>query len=176
MLIDLSECGIHHSWEEDIEKFPLGNVLYEVQLNVMDGVSTIRCFDQGKIADDGTVRPLHIEDYFKFIDRSGNSNNPQNHIINTVNLAKTQDYTFDRLLMTKYYSLDRITLNHAASTFGQTFKSFRHVFVKEGGIELKSGDAKLKLTQGHSAFIPAVCGNFEIKNILEQPTTVLVTY
>ncbi len=175
-VIDLSECGLHHSWEEDAQKLPLGNVVYEVQLNVMDGVSTIRCFDQGKMAADGTVRPLHIEDYFKFIDRSGRTNDPQNHILQSITLTKTADFIQDRLLLTKYYNLERITLKNKYAKFRQNFNTFRHIFVKEGEIELIAGEGKLHLTQGHSAFVPAGCGSFEIKNLHTQPTTVLVTY
>ncbi|KKU09588.1 MAG: hypothetical protein UX13_C0036G0001, partial [Candidatus Woesebacteria bacterium GW2011_GWB1_45_5] len=59
-LIDLSPCGIHHSWEEDTQKYPLGNIIYELQLDVLDEVATIRNFDKGKMAKDGTTRPLQI--------------------------------------------------------------------------------------------------------------------
>ncbi len=67
-LIDLSVGGIHHSWEEKRNEYPRGNVVYEVQLDVEDEYCTIRSFDQGKIKDDGTLREIHIEDYFHFLD------------------------------------------------------------------------------------------------------------
>ena len=175
-IIDLSECGLHHSWEEDAKKFPSGNVVYEVQLNVMDGISTIRSFDKGKMAADGSVRPLYVDDYFEFIDRSGRTNNPKSHILESKSVAKTKSYSHDRLLQTKYYTLDRVNLFGKSAKLAQNFKSFRHVFIKEGEVELESGSTKLHLTQGHSAFVPAACGNFVIKNLISKPTTVLITY
>ena len=77
-LLDLSGGGIHHSWEEDTTRFPIGNFLYEVQYDVMDPVSTIRAFDQGKIKGDGSIREIHVTDYFRFLDRSDETNDISN--------------------------------------------------------------------------------------------------
>ena len=66
---DKSAGGLHHSWEEDLE-LPAGNILYEVQEDRMDPISTVRAFDQGKINGDGTMRKINIEDYFQLLDTS----------------------------------------------------------------------------------------------------------
>ena len=66
-IVDLSPGAIQHSWEEDPVSYPFGNVLYEVQLDVTDDESTIRAFDKGKMQPDGTIRKIHVEDYFTYI-------------------------------------------------------------------------------------------------------------
>ena len=42
-VFDMSAGGLHHSWEEDLE-LPAGNILYEVQEDRMDPISTVRAF------------------------------------------------------------------------------------------------------------------------------------
>jgi hypothetical protein len=78
-LIDLSAGGIHHSWEVD-PSLPLGNIVYEVQKNVMDDVSSLRSFDQGNMKDDGKVRPITIDDYFAALDTDADKNNPAQYL------------------------------------------------------------------------------------------------
>lgn len=72
-VIDLSSGGIHHSWEEG-QSLPDGNIVYEVQREVMDEDCTLRSFDKGKIGDDGLVRPVHIDDYFAALDNDPDHN------------------------------------------------------------------------------------------------------
>ena len=62
-LIDLSPGAIHHSWEEDNDRFPDGNLVYEVQVDVPDDKCSMRGFDKGKVLDDGSLRPTHVADY-----------------------------------------------------------------------------------------------------------------
>lgn len=163
-LIDLSPCGIHHSWEEDTKRFPLGNVLYEIQLNIMDGVSTIRVFDKGKMAADGVIRPLHVDDYFNFIDRSGEANRPKTHEVTPRRLSNSPDYLHERLLQTKYYILEKVAFKKSSAVFSEKHKSFRHVFVKTGAVDVVSGKTTLFLLQGHSCFIPAASESYKIVN------------
>ena len=47
-LIDLSPGAIHHSWEEDNDRFPDGNLVYEVQVDVPDDKCSMRGFDKGE--------------------------------------------------------------------------------------------------------------------------------
>jgi mannose-6-phosphate isomerase class I len=156
-VVDPSLGGIHHSWEEDNDNFPIGNVVYEIQEDVMDPVSTIRSFDQGKIKDDGSVRPLNIDDYFKYLDTSDENN----------------DINSSRSLSNSFYGMDVVDVNESIST--NMDKSFHHIYVRDGGIELIGGDVKLKVGRGHSVFVPK-----ELKSYIINPTSdntvVLRTY
>lgn len=138
--VDLSGGGLHHSWEEDEEKYPLGNILYEVQQDVMDPVSTIRSFDQGKIMDNGSIRKIQIEEYFKHLDL--------NEERNTLRSGKSDVILFN----TPYYSLNRIVVSNKITQSAEG--SFHHLFVKTGSIIVESTDGKVLVTRGHSCFIP----------------------
>lgn len=174
-LIDLSPCGIHHSWEEDLEKIPLGNVLYEIQLNVMDSVATIRNFDKGKMSKDGSIRPLHIDDYFALVDRSPDANNPQTHMRKSTVLSKSASHCYDRLMQTKYYTLDKLTLGRPSAEFSEKIQSFRHILVQKGEVEVAAGSVSVRVTQGHSVFVPAGCGEYAIRTSMSS-SKVLISY
>lgn len=139
-VVDLSGGGLHHSWEEDAEKLPLGNVLLEVQQDEMDPVSTIRSFDQGKFLKDGTIREIQIETYFKHLDTSEQRNT-----------LRTQQND-EILLNTPYYSLNKINVEKKMDIKTET--SFHHLFVKEGSIIVGSENGDLFVSRGHSCFIP----------------------
>ncbi len=68
-VIDLTAGGIHHSWEEDNDRFPDGNLVYEVQVDVPDDRCSMRGFDKGKFLDDGGLRPTHVADYLATIEQ-----------------------------------------------------------------------------------------------------------
>lgn len=163
-LLDLSQGGLHHSWEENRAAFPQGNVLYEVQLDVMDPVSTIRSFDQGKFKSDGSIREIQIEDYFKYLDTDPAHNDIKNAL-------QTQNGT--RLLTTPYYCMDLITC--AAEMKDKTGESFCHLFVREGGVVIKTADAELKLRRGHSCFIPQAVGEYSLSP-QEESSVLLKTF
>jgi len=141
-VVDLSGGGLHHSWEEDPVTCPLGNILYEVQQDVMDPVSTIRSFDQGKIKEDGTIREIQIEDYFKYLDTSEKRN--------TLILQKNEkDILFD----TPYYSLCSYSIESEKEM--NTTTSFHHIFVEEGTIDIVDKNKnRITVGAGHSGFIP----------------------
>jgi len=121
-VVDLSGGGLHHSWEEDDANI-MGNVVYEVQQDVMDPVSTLRSFDQGKIKEDGTIREIQIEKYFEFLD----TDEKRNTLITVKNNNQT-------LFDTPYYSLSLISLSGCKKLESKT--SFHHLFVQEGKIEV----------------------------------------
>lgn len=174
-LLDLSSCGIHHSWEEDLRSIPLGNVLYEIQLNRMDELSTIRNFDKGKMSKDGILRPLQIADYFTFIDRTPEANNPNMHMRKATMLAKTPAYTHELLLKTKYYSMERLISVHGNADFSSKLHSFRHVFVRSGTITVQAGSGEVTVGPGHSVFIPSGCAEYAI-HITSPNSEILISY
>ncbi|MFZ2206772.1 MAG: hypothetical protein WA061_04085 [Microgenomates group bacterium] len=141
-VVDLSGGGLHHSWEEDLSACPQGNILYEIQQDVMDPVSTIRSFDQGKFKEDGTIRDIQIDDYFKHID--------QDEKRNTLSIEKKED---GQLFDTPFYSLTSLKLE--ADKNMKSTSSFHHLFVKDGSIEVvdESGES-IQIGRGHSCFIP----------------------
>lgn len=174
-LLDLSPCGIHHSWEEDLKTIPLGNVLYEIQLNLMDDVSSIRSFDKGKMGKDGSLRPLQIDDYFALADRSVSANDPQTHMRKSIKIQKTDAYVHERLLESKYYSMDKVMMLNSGKEFISTIDTFRHVFVRSGAISLFAGGMNIEASAGHSVFVPAECHEYAIKST-EDNTEVLLSY
>ncbi|HLD24658.1 MAG TPA: hypothetical protein VJB96_01950 [Patescibacteria group bacterium] len=174
-LLDLSSCGIHHSWEEDLATIPLGNVLYEIQLNVMDDAATIRNFDKGKMSQDGKLRTLHIDDYFAFVDRSPEANDPQTHLRMPTVITQSSAYSHERILSTKYYSMDRLTLTSKDAEFVERIDSFRHVFIRSGSAEITANGTTLFVTSGHSAFIPASCKEFSMQSSSSR-SEILISY
>lgn len=155
--IDLSACGIHHSWEEDEERYPLGNVVYEVQKNAYDPKSTIRSFDKGKFKSDGSIRTLQIDDYFTYLDRGKSANNPNSYKTANVVVDKGKTYTVTQVFKTAHYQMQSIEFQgELQPQHSQTKTSFHHVFVKDGSVAIESEDTRLEVLKGNSAFIPAV--------------------
>lgn len=154
-LVDLTAGGIHHSWEEDAARAPKGNILYELQVDAMDDISTFRSFDKGKVGTSGQVRSLQIEEYFKAIDRTPQANDPSSHIRTAAPATKSTNYTLGHLMQSKYYNLDQLDLHAAGAIFGQDITSFRHLFVKSGRISVATEGATVTVGMAHSCFIPA---------------------
>ena len=176
-LIDLSKGGIHHSWEKNSAEYPNGNILYEVQLDVMDPTSTIRCFDKGKIGEDGSTRKLNIDDYFKYIDRSDKNNDPMNHLTKSKILLENNDATIISLQHTEHYSLDKMMIrSNYSGSHTSTMGSFHHLFVKVGKVVVESKSSKLELTKGHSCFIPAGVEQYSIQTKGNEIAEVLKTF
>ncbi len=140
-VVDLSGGGLQHSWEEDENKYPLGNVLYEVQQDVMDPVSTIRSFDQGKIMQDGSIREIQIEEFFKHLDISEQRNTFAERKNNNSLLFDTPHYSLNKIDVSKKTTLSSIS-------------SFHHLFVQNGAISVESEEGSVFVSQGHSCFIP----------------------
>ena len=163
-LLDLSIGGLHHSWEEDPNSV-LGNVLYEVQQDVADEFCTLRSFDQGKIKADGTVRTITIDDYFRFLDAD------EQH--NAFEFALKTATEGTRLLTTKNYCMDVVTLQNESQS--EITDSFVHLFVKEGDISVKTATGSVRVTKGHSCFVPQCCGSYIIVPH-QQNSTVIKTF
>ncbi len=161
-LIDLSQGGVHHSWEENPE-MPLGNIVYEVQLDVMDEFCTIRGFDQGKIKEDGSIREIHVDDYFNFMDTSVEMND-----INNLKRIRNGN----NLLHTPYYSLDIIEINKIQTE--SIIDSFQHLYIQEGSVEVISENGSINITKGHSCFIPYAVKSYTIKP--KNSAIILKTY
>lgn len=161
-VVDASVGGLHHSWEEDAERLPLGNVLYELQTDTMDDVSTLRSFDRGKIGTDGSLRDLHISDYFRLIDRSPETNDPVRHMRQPQLLRREWRYELYRLLSTKYYGLDVLELDGEGSRFTAVITQFAHLFVKRGHVTVATGTGEIVIGAGHSCFVPAAAGEYKV--------------
>jgi len=159
----LGALGVQHSWEED-RKFPQGLVNYEIQQDIMDKISTIRCFDKGKIKDDGSVREIHIKDYFKYLDTNPNHNDIK---------KMTQKRKGSRLLTTKHYCLDIFEIDK--EIVDKTNGSFSHIFVREGRVVVKADDGLVTLSKGHSCFIPENVASYKIIS-KEENSVVLKTF
>ncbi|HWB39081.1 MAG TPA: hypothetical protein VG604_02450 [Candidatus Saccharimonadales bacterium] len=167
-LVDLSSGGIHHSWEEDTERLPLGNVLYEVQNEAMDDISTLRSFDRGKMSKDGSIRKLQIDDYFRLVDRSPEANDPKKHITQ----ADQTGETLQNLTKTSYYTLDK--LSGETLSYKQEISQFVHLFVQKGKVVVSTPTGKVEVGTGHACFIPAAAGSYSVS--CDAPAEVLITY
>lgn len=174
-LIDLSPCGIHHSWEEDLATIPLGNVLYEIQVNVMDDVATLRSFDKGKMSKDGTLRPLQIAEYFAYADKSPAANDPKTQMREAKSVEKNDRFSHERILETKYYSMDRITFMAKDVVFESPMDTFRHVFVRSGSVVVSAAETPVTVTTGHSVFVPAGCKTYNV-TATQANTEILISF
>ncbi len=160
--IGIGLLGVQHSWEED-KKFPLGLVNLEVQQDVMDPVSTIRSFDKGKFKNDGSIREIHVEDYFKYLDTDPVHNDLK---------KMTPVRKGERLLTTKYFSLDIIKPKKISVL--RNHESFSHLFIREGSVEVIAEDGIIFVSKGHSCFIPENVLLYKIKPMTKN-TVVLKT-
>jgi hypothetical protein len=153
-VVDPSLGGIHHSWEEDLENYPLGNVLYEIQKDVMDPVCTIRSFDKGKIKSDGSIREINVSDYFKYLDTDPSHND----------IAKmTPNREGNSLIKTPDYSLDILELDNEFED--KTDGTFVHLFVRDGAVEVSTSDGRVLVAAGHSCFIGENVLTYSIKPV-----------
>lgn len=173
-LVDLSCGALHHSWEEDSVVAPRGNILYELQLEALDDVSTFRSFDKGKLMPDGTKRDVQIDEYFEFIDRSNELNDPTKHLPSPITLDRTSAYTLLSLMRADSYCLDRLILSAGSAYTESLSDRYKHLFVKSGRLEISAGGKTLQVTQGHSCFLPASIEKYVVTT--EEITEALISY
>lgn len=169
-VIDLSQGGIHHSWEKD-PSLPNGNIVYEVQLDVKDERSTMRSFDQGNIKPNGDVRPLHIEDYFQALNPSPEANQPFS-LIKQPQGNTQEGVRIAQLFDTAYYTLKRFEFFGPSSQV-MKMNSFHHVFALQGELRIEWRDLQFDLKEGRSLFVPAICEQYLLSST--EPATALVT-
>lgn len=162
-LLDLSIGGIHHSWEEDA-MLSDGNIVYEVQQDVMDEFCTLRSFDQGKIKDDGSIRPISIDDYFAFLDSD------ETH--NSLAFAEKKA-AGESLLKTPYYSMDEVLVTAEKTIALDT--SFAHLFVRDGVVVVETETGTVRVGKGHSCLVPWEAHEFVIRPV-GGSSVVLKTY
>src|SRR3989338_970076 len=163
-VVDLHEGGTHHSWEEDNERYPHGNILYEVQVDVRDDVSTLRSFDKGKFTEGGSTRTLHIEDYFRFLDRSPEANNPDTFMQKPRTIYTGGGITMSQVFDTPYYKMQRLDItkqvNNEYTKPGR--RSFHHLFVMDGAVGYTDTSCNITEKKGHSLFVPACVEGYEL--------------
>jgi len=167
-VVDLSRGGIHHSWEEDLKHFPDGNIVYEIQLDRMDTLATIRAFDQGKIKPDGSVRALAIEEYFRYLDADPVRNDPAKLVYDPLPAAAGE--VGQSLVANPHYSLREIFLSGNNKSFTEDTQrlSFHHLFCEKGAVVLITGQGRYQVAQGASIFLPAGVGRYTIENTDEE--------
>lgn len=176
-IIDLADGGIHHSWEEDLEKYPLGSIVYEINFDKTDAKSTIRSFDQGKFKDDGSVRNIHIDDYFQHLDRNPENNSLEIAQDKPITLQENQSGLVKKIVFNEHYGMEEIEiLTSISNEYTTTTDSFHHLFVREGEVEITCKKEILTVTRGHSAFIPASTGKYELKNKETKAAIVIKSY
>jgi len=158
-IVDLTPGGIHHSWEQDDARFPDGNLVYEVQVDVSDERCSMRGFDKGKFLDDGGVRPTHVNDYLATIEQDPAHNDVSRHVRRPQVLEDVGGAKTESLFRTPYFNLDRLTVNAGASLGQSLAPGFHHLFLHAGAARI--GDTKLE--QGRSYVVPALLGEYRIE-------------
>lgn len=152
--------GLHHSWEEDDNEIPAGNIVYEVQQDVADDESTIRGYDKGKLLDDGTYRDVDIESYFKYLDTSNLYNDAQRYLKKPIILKETSSYSLRKVFESPNYQMDELNVfkNYEVEDLG-----FRHIFVRSGEGTLKTENETITLRKGWSYIITPDIKEINIK-------------
>jgi len=158
-VIDLTPGAIHHSWEDDSARFPDGNLVYEVQVDVPDDKCSMRGFDKGKILDDGTLRPTHVADYLATINPDAAHNELSWHIRKPEVIAEADGGKTERLFRTPYFNLDRVTVTANKSLPQSLADGFHHLFV-HGGTAKIGGTT---LARGRSYLVPALLGEYVLE-------------
>lgn len=169
-LIDLTPGSIHHSWEQDDAKFPDGNLVYEVQIDVPDSLCSMRGFDKGKFLDDGSVRATHVADYLATLGQDAEHNDLSRHIRKPQTLEDRSGCKIELLFRTPYFNLDRLTVEPGASLAQSLSEGFHHLFVHQG--TAKIGDRTL--AQGRSYVLPAALGAYTVE-AADTPVVLLKT-
>ena len=170
-VIDLTAGGIHHSWEDDSARFPDGNLVYEVQVDVPDDKCSMRGFDKGKILDNGSLRPTHVEDYLATIIRDPAHNELSQHIRKPLVIEDKNGAKTENIFRTAHFNTDRLTITAGSSLPQSLADGFHHVFVHAGTPTV--GDHTL--AQGRSYVLPASLGEYAI-NAGDKAAVLLKTY
>jgi mannose-6-phosphate isomerase class I len=162
-VIDLSQGGIHHSWEMD-PLLPNGNIVYEVQVDVMDEFCTLRSFDQGNIKDDGKIRPITIEDYFTALDTDAQRNSPTQYE-KEAQSHNDQDATVTPLFNNQFYTMTQLSFTGRYGGLQTENKdSFHHLFVQEGRIEVVTDGGRWPVEKGWSILVPAEIEGYQLNS------------
>ena len=134
-VIDLTAGGIHHSWEDDSVRFPDGNLVYEVQVDVPDDKCSMRGFDKGKILDDGSLRPTHVADYLATINQDPAHNELSQHIRKPLFVEDKNGAKTENIFRTAHFNTDRLTITAGSSLPQSLADGFHHVFVHAGSAD-----------------------------------------
>jgi mannose-6-phosphate isomerase class I len=170
-VIDLTAGGIHHSWEQDDARFPDGNLVYEVQLDVPDELCSMRGFDKGKFLDDGGVRPTHVTDYLATVEQDPAHNELSRHIRKPQVIEDLGDAKTEMIFHTPYFNLDRLTVASSANLRQSLAGGFHHLFVHQGSAKV----GELTLAQGRSYVLPASMGEYTLQ-VGDAEAILLKTY
>jgi mannose-6-phosphate isomerase class I len=143
---------------------PDGNIVYEVQVDVMDDYCTIRSFDQANIKNDGSVRPLAIDDYFQALDLDPTMNDPahflQHAAVETDGNAQLKTLFNNQFYVTELVEFDGVYTGKAT----QTQESFHHLYPLVESIKVVSGTESWFVPAGWSFFIPASLQQYQIES------------
>lgn len=172
-IIDLSAGGTHHSWETDPAS-SLGNIVYEVQVDVKDENCTLRSFDQGNIKDDGSVRPLTIDDYFSALVSSAVENQPETHMA-TASPYQDGPVEVTKLFDNRFYRTTLLSFS-GNYTGAETIldQPFHHLFAKQGTFSVITADGTWEVKTGWSLIIPREVGTYQLHT--QDQAVVLKTF
>ncbi len=170
-LIDLTPGAIHHSWEQDDARFPDGNLVYEVQVDVPDDLCSMRGFDKGKFLDDGSVRPTHVADYLATIGQDAEHSDLSRHVRKPQVLEDSDGCKTESLFRTPFFSLDRLTVRPGSTLKQSLAYGFHHLFLHQGSARI----GEWTLAQGRSYLLPAALETYSLEAV-DTPAVLLKTF
>jgi mannose-6-phosphate isomerase class I len=124
---------------------------------------------------DGSIRSMQIEEYFDAIDRDPAANDPANHMSKPKPIRQADGHSLGRLMTSRHYTLDKLTLSGLNAKFDDTLNRFVHLFVKSGRIQVTSGSQSIIAGTTHSCFIPAAASEYQVKNLADS-SEILISY
>ena len=125
-----------------------GCLMLEIQQN---SNTTYRIYDWGRMGNDGTPRPLHIEQAINVI----NWDDHDSSLVEPKGLVDTDNFQCLEVLKCEYFQVEKLVLS-APLEVPMSGKTFHALFVAEGETIISWGEESLTAPAGTSILVPAI--------------------
>lgn len=115
---------------------------------------TYRLYDYGRLDKDGRPRQLHLREAFEainFKDTDGRA----------IDYSVSYDIPVN-LVTSPYFTVNIWKINHEVIRDYSEWDTFVVLICTKGAAQLSTADTSLRLTEGHTVLIPAVCSSLTI--------------
>ena len=131
-----------------------GCLILEIQQN---SNTTYRIYDWGRTGNDGTPRPLHIEQAINVI----NWNDHESPLVEPKVLIDTDTFQSLEILKCEYFELEKLIFSTPLEV-PMSGKTFHALFVEDGEAIISWGDESLIAPAGTSILIPAALPGYTL--------------
>ncbi|MBT3181900.1 MAG: hypothetical protein HN337_05255 [Deltaproteobacteria bacterium] len=143
-------------------------------LVLTDDNSSIRGFDKGKFRNDGSLRSLDLDSYFKFIAREKKMNSPQSAIVKPRAFNSSEGLILKYIFATNQYAFtvietskkndEQIYAKSFSEKFCNTHDSYHHIYVDAGPalISFEDDFDPVTVEEGYSVFLNAQLGKYGV--------------